>query len=150
MNPNTTVTPAPLPFTIRHHLNDIFVDGDDQWATCFGLGLLKNGEVVDKRFEKHKPHSPIIHRGKWMYCASALQGIASPGILRTDLGGFTRGMLITPRTATHNETLYVGLSRTRHVEDKECGAVISMNPTTMETTGKIHLPCLEVYAICQV
>ena len=138
------------PFNASHHLNDIFIDGEDQWATCFGLGLLKNGVIVDKRCEKNKPHSPFVKNDKWWYCASEMQAVAIPGFLRTDLGGFTRGLTITERTAQQNETLYVGLSRQRASQDVDCGAVVMRNPTTLDIWGKIELPCLEVYAICQI
>ena len=130
-------------FTRRHHLNDMFMDGEDEWSTCFGIGLSKNGKVVDERFADTNPHSPVINRGNWYYCASIVQGIAWDGFLRTGLGGFTRGLMI-------DDEVHVGLSRMRHSEGKEVAAVLTMSLDLTEVVSRRELPCLEIYSICRI
>jgi hypothetical protein len=91
----------------RLHTNDMWVDGDDVYVTCFQKGVCKNGDPLDLGVSS-QPHSVVVWNGRMFWCASNLGRVMSEGDIFAEVEGFARGLL------PHGLELYVGVSHDRY------------------------------------
>lgn len=123
----------------RLHTNDCWREGPDLWLTCFGWGVVKNGEAQGYGTSV-QPHSPIRREGKTFFCASNAGKIMCEGEVFATPGGFTRGLCPTP------DGLWVGISNKRHGSNATDACIKFYDwDGVLHTT--IDLPTAEVYAI---
>jgi len=110
---------------------------------------LLSGERIIK--ELSQPHSLTPSGSNLLLADSENRSIheydASGNLLRTKvLNGYTRGILVSGRT------LFVGLSRSRNVEETELGTatLVALERDSWRESGRIELPANEIYSIRQL
>ena len=99
-----------------------------------------------------QPHS-LVPAGQNLFLAnSEVKELSEYGpsgdLVRTlTLDGYTRGICLV------NNTIYVGLSRSRNVEFSDStttATVVALDRDSLEEMGRVHLPVAEIYSIQEV